>query len=273
VSEGDPQLDLPMEFTRRAARISKRASKKRRLHLPVIQQQLIADRTFSPLPGVPASRDVCRNGPRPCRFIRCRFHLWRIDDSDRAGRPGIRNVPRGEHGWTLPVEGDVPGESAGTTLSARWLKVRGLEIERECKVWIHARDGALELWEARTGTLDYWLAHVRPGEPVLVFDDDTTELVAKAELTQDGQLKLDRELPEALFMAVLTRARQTESCALDLIERGQAMTNEQVGDALGRHRTLVARIVREGLGKAIAAAEEMGIERGDFMRALMGDGK
>lgn len=35
--------------------------------------------------GVPKNRGECREGPRPCGYVRCKFHLWRIDADERAG--------------------------------------------------------------------------------------------------------------------------------------------------------------------------------------------
>ena len=81
---------------------------------------------------------------------------------------------------------------------------------------------------------------------------DTAELVAKATLRAPGELLLDRELPASVVTSssalILTRVREVASCALDEIERQGKMTNEQIGDGIGRHRTLVARIVRTGDG-------------------------
>lgn len=57
---------------------------------------------WMPLDGIPAGgRDECRNGERPCRYIKCRHHLWRLDPD----RPGPR--------WRGPL---------ATTLAARWLE-------------------------------------------------------------------------------------------------------------------------------------------------------
>lgn len=43
---------------------------------------------------VPAVRDECRDGHRPCPHIRCRAHLWLTLDHDRCGRPhGGRRPP------------------------------------------------------------------------------------------------------------------------------------------------------------------------------------
>jgi len=37
-------------------------------------------------PGVPATRGDCRDGPRPCPYLRCRFHLWLQEAEARPGR-------------------------------------------------------------------------------------------------------------------------------------------------------------------------------------------
>lgn len=41
---------------------------------------------FEPLPGVPSSRAECRDGERPCRYVRCKWHLWLVLGYDRSGR-------------------------------------------------------------------------------------------------------------------------------------------------------------------------------------------
>jgi hypothetical protein len=58
------------------------------------------------------------------------------------------------------------------------------------------------------------------------------------------------------------------SCALALIEKNGPMSNQQVADATGRHRTLIARLTKTAAIKAIETAKEMGIEPEDFIRAL-----
>jgi hypothetical protein len=50
--------------------------------LPVVRES----RSFTPLPGVPASRAECRDGERPCPYVRCKWHLWLVLGSDRPGR-------------------------------------------------------------------------------------------------------------------------------------------------------------------------------------------
>jgi hypothetical protein len=52
------------------------------LKLPVVDPRA----SFTPRPGVPASRSECRNGERPCPYVRCKWHLWLVLGSDRPGR-------------------------------------------------------------------------------------------------------------------------------------------------------------------------------------------
>ena len=54
------------------------------LKLPVVNSR--AASSFTPRPGVPASRSECRNGERPCPYVRCKWHLWLVLGSDRPGR-------------------------------------------------------------------------------------------------------------------------------------------------------------------------------------------
>lgn len=83
--------------------------------------------TFEPLPGVPRTRGDCPADREHtgCPYVRCRFHLWRIDggiDGNRAGRPGLARVPRNEKGLTVRFPGDMLGDRAPTTLMPRWLE-------------------------------------------------------------------------------------------------------------------------------------------------------
>lgn len=48
-----------------------------KLRLPVLEPENIPR---------PKTRADCERGPRPCPWWRCRFHLWRTDSVDRAGR-------------------------------------------------------------------------------------------------------------------------------------------------------------------------------------------
>jgi hypothetical protein len=61
-----------------------------------VRLKLIDGNTVELREGVPASRAECKDGPRPCGYVRCKFHLWRIDAADREGNPGF-----GEPGTTL----------------------------------------------------------------------------------------------------------------------------------------------------------------------------
>jgi hypothetical protein len=271
------QQSLPLgslTFTQRANKISRAASKRRRL--PVLQPQLIADSGFSPIEGVPATRADCPSTAHAiCPHVRCRYHLFLEDAEHRAGRPGLASVPRDERGLTLPSSGNAGAERPGTTLRPGWLKVRGLELEREVKVYVSPD---LELLETRRGTLDYWLKHTHAGEPLLAYDTVTLGLgdeplmLAQAELTTDHSVRFDRELPEYVINGssalLLRRVRPVASCALDEIERRGKMSNEQTGEAIARHRTLVGRETREALKKACRAAEELGMSVDDFLHGL-----
>lgn len=130
----------------------------------------------------PTTRAGCPTGV--CPHIRCRSHLWRVDSGDRAGRPGLSQVPRDRRGLTLPVIGNVGQKRAGTTLEARWLET--------------------------------------PVPP---------------------------------------------SCALDCADKGP-MSNEQIGDALNRHRTLIGKDVPDAMESAKARAREMGMSEEDLVRGL-----
>lgn len=255
-------------------RVKKSVPKKAKKHkLPVLQPQpeLLDEPHFGDN-HVPKTRADCPT-QRPCPHVRCRWNLFRIDAENRAGRPGLSSVPRDERGRTKRVMGDAGRGRPGTTLRPGWMRYRGLEIERECRVYITADGRILDVQG-----FDYWLEHVRVGEDVLVFDDDSGAVVAKARVAVGG-LAMDRALPEQLINSasalVLMRVREVSSCMLDEIARLGKMSNEQTGDAIGRHRTLVAREAKSALRKAVRTAEAMGMEREDFMGALMGmgDGK
>jgi hypothetical protein len=263
------QPPLPgLDYIGRAAAISKRASKeRRRKRLPVLQPELIADRGFEPQAGVPRTRSQCPTS-RPCPFVRCRWNLFMEDADHRAGRPGLSNVKRDSKGLTMSQPGDAGTDRPGTTLRPGWLKYKGLEVEREVRAYIHAGPEGVDLYETTHGAMDHWLRFTRPGEPVLVFDDDTSGVVARAQVMQDGRVKMDRELPESTFMVVLTRVRAVASCALDEIDRCGRLTNEQTGNALARHRTLIARENKRALEKAIRVAATMGMTAEDLLRGL-----
>jgi hypothetical protein len=273
----DKQPSLPLgDFTRRANEISKRASKERRKRrLPVLQSNLpIADKGFVPQEGVPKTRAECPV-ERHCSKVRCKWNLFIETGEHRSGRPGLGSVKRDKRGLTTSQPGCAGDERPGTTLRPGWLKVGGLEIEREVSVWLHMDVDGFSVNESRHGAMDYWLKHLRVGEPVHAIDSDQDsplygQAIAHAWLTPARELKFDR-YPDRMFV-VLRRVRPVSSCALDLIEQNGKLTNEQTGNALARHRTLVAREVRRALAKAIETAAEMGIEREDLMATLMAMG-
>jgi hypothetical protein len=132
---------------------------------------------WTPVNGnVPRTRGECPDY-RPCDRIHCREHLWRVDSSDRPGRPSLSKVPRlgkkptsGRGGWTVSVKGHM-GNERSTTLEPLWL--------------------------------------TNPAAP---------------------------------------------SCALDLAQAaaGKGMTNGEIAEALGRHRTLTARAWKLALRELIA---------------------
>ena len=66
-----------------------------RIRLPIARSAIAA--ASEPLP---ASRDECRDGPRPCPFIRCRWNLY----LDVLGPRTIRmNFPH-LHPWQVPPD-------------------------------------------------------------------------------------------------------------------------------------------------------------------------
>lgn len=71
---------------------------RRRVMLRVVDDPV----NWEPRAGVPAGgRAECRNGERPCPYVRCKHHLWLVLAEDREGAPG-------------------PGRE--TTLEPRWLE-------------------------------------------------------------------------------------------------------------------------------------------------------
>lgn len=59
---------------------------------------------WEPRSGLPAGgRAECKNGERPCPYVRCKWHLWLVVGGDRAGRR-----------W--------PGRAPRTTLLPAWLE-------------------------------------------------------------------------------------------------------------------------------------------------------
>ncbi len=61
------------------------------------QLRLIIDHdrpVFDAKPGLPpGGRAECRNGPRPCVYVRCGWHMWRQDPEHKQGRPWWKSPP------------------------------------------------------------------------------------------------------------------------------------------------------------------------------------
>jgi hypothetical protein len=275
-------------FSRRANVISRRAHRKRRVRLRVLNQRplpMLDKNDFPAREGVPATRADCPKGGY-CPHIRCRWHLARVDAEHRAGRPGLSNVKRDELGRTLRVEGDAGDERPGTTFEPRWR-----ELERTCKVAVYwGEDGRtveiepivpvnhetkpLFLFRKRmVGSWDVMRKRLHVGEPLEVYDETETR-IATAYLMPDESIAFDRN-PNAAAV-YLHRTRPVPSCALDEIDRCGTMSNEQIGDAIGRHRTGVAREIESAIvKKAMVTAAKMGMSEADLLRGLreIGAGK
>lgn len=251
--------------TKRANKISRKAHRKR---LPIYQPSLpVDDSGFADLAreGVPKTRGECPV-VRPCPYVRCRHHLFLVDADTRAGRPGLASVPRDAKGLTLAVAGDAGTAGPGTTLRPGWLKVRGLEIEREVKVYVTQDENGYTMTGVQYGMLEAWTAALLDDEPVLVYAGNV--LLASA-VMREGALRFNRELPEYALRSAdpltLERVRQVASCALDEAERGR-LSNAQIGARLGRHRTTIAPIVMEAGRKLV----EEGVDLRDVVEAMEG---
>ena len=256
---------------KRVYQASRRAGKKR---LPVLQPSLpVADMSFTPLPGVPATRADCPT-QRPCPYLRCRHHLFRLDAENRAGRPGLANVERDERGLTKSVSGTAGASRPGTTIVPKWL-----ELERHCRAAIEidatGRICAISVlgdaWgSGQTGgnAEAVWTAmRLHEGEALRLMSEDGTWTTRA--WYRDGSIVLERAPLLGQVLAVtITRVRGVSSCALDEIERVGVHSNEQAGNALGRHRTLVAREGKEAAAHAIAVAAEMGMSEDELMRGI-----
>jgi len=274
------QLDwLGGDLTPRLKRTTARANRKQ--SSTSAQRSLPIDDGFLPRVGTPGTRADCPDTSKQyCPYLRCRWHLARLDAQDRAGRPGLSAVPRDARGWTIAVEGDLGAQTAGTTADPTWL---GLESSAKMRVDYNKEGNVIGVetynpapetdlcnWPVggkHVGTWDMMSETLYVDEPIDVYND-LGERVCGARLTADGQLAFDGS-PGGAIVVTLRRVRLTESCALDAIARHGKMGNQAIGDCIGRHRTLVAREVKGALAKAIETGEDMGIERHELMGALM----
>lgn len=76
-------------------------------HLPVIPDGWEIKR------GVPPTRAECENGPRPCPWVNCRYHLWLVEGRDMPGRrygsktPPSELRPASPHTCALDITGPL----------------------------------------------------------------------------------------------------------------------------------------------------------------------
>lgn len=268
-SEPQHQLSLRLSGEGKAyPRVSPKKNKARGKRIAIENPTLsIREKRFLPLVGVPATRADCPPPSVYCPYVRCRHHLALITADHRAGRPGLAHVPRDRMGRTISAPGDA-GDCArsGTTVDPRWL-----ELERRMKCWVErGEDGRmLNLHACYEGEADLFMARLHVGEPIDLLDgevitgEETLPRIMGARLSITGNIMLDRE-PDGLFMFTLQRVRRVESCALNVADRG-VNSNQEVGAALGRHRTLVAREVK----RSGAKLREMGIDLRDVVKEEM----
>lgn len=251
----------------------KTSARQNRRPLPASTQGALplVSRRFLPVAGVPRTRAECPP-ERHCPHIRCRHHLFLEDADTRAGRPGLRSVQRDERGWTTSQPGEAGKDRAGTTVNPRWLTLQGepAELERCCPAWIWlGEDGQLEV---NVDPARWAHMKLRVGDALDVVNRIDDLRVTWARVAANDEIAFD-EMPhrhESMFV-YLVRKRLIQSCALDVADRGSS-TNEETGFHLGRHRTLVARINRQALRHGVENAEEAGMEREDFVRAIMSMG-
>lgn len=239
---------------------------------------------FLPVVGVPKTRAECPDTSKGhCPHLRCRWHLHRLDAEHRAGRPGLGNAPRDARGLVISQEGDLGDTTAGTTATPRWMELERsakmqLELDEEGNIvgaepYNMVSESSMLSWVMRgqwVGTWDMMADALYIDEPIDVFND-RGERVCGAKYTSSGALVFDAK-PNAIVVT-LRRVRGVPSCALDEIEKHGKMTNTQIGDALDRHRTLIAREIKGASRKACQRAEDMGIDQVDFVRALMSMGE
>jgi hypothetical protein len=90
-------------------------------------------------------------------------------------------------------------------------------------------------------------------------------------LSQPGDLGDERESTfEPRYIGADGELQIVPSCTLDeVLSLGRAMTNEEIGGRLGRHRTLVARQAKVALEKFVLKGKEWGIEPEDLLGALI----
>lgn len=281
MSDEPKQKPLPgFDYIGRAARISNRASKeRRRVSLPKYQPSLrIPDENVFPAEGgVPSSRASCPEGY--CNRIRCRSHLAMVDAEHRAGRPGLSHVARDERGWTQSVAGDVGDERAGTTFNPRWLRLEqtcrmnvywnadGRVDELEPVVTVNAEGKPIHLFRKWwVGSWETMRERLHVGERLEVYDENEKR-IGNAYWMPDDSIGFDVNIYATAVY--LVRPRPVSSCALNCIKQaGRAMTNSEVGDVLGRHRTLIARETKRALEKAKRIAAELGMSEADLLRGL-----
>lgn len=82
----------------------------------------------------PGSREQCANGPRPCPFVSCRYHLY-LDVNPRTGSIKL-NFPDKEV-WELEFtcaldvaeQGGITLERAGEILNLTRERIRQMEVD------------------------------------------------------------------------------------------------------------------------------------------------
>lgn len=114
-------------------------------------------RVFEPLPGVPSSRAECRDGERPCRYVRCKWHLWLVLGYERPGRR-------------------FDGRTPPSTLRAAWLEKK---IPASCTLDVAEQVG--ELGRALTCEQLGRLMGIRPSAVRAIAAEAMKKLAANAE--------------------------------------------------------------------------------------------
>jgi hypothetical protein len=269
----DPQPSLFIDTPAGRKRVYRNSRTSARKRLPVLQPSFpVRDAKFTPLPGVPKTRGDCPV-ERPCPHLMCRHHLFRLDAENRAGRPGLANVDRDERGLTKSITGDAGETRPGTKVPPKWL-----ELERHVRAAIETDDtGRIcainvlgDAWgSGQTGgnAEAAWAAmRLHEGEALRVMSEDGTWTTHA--WYRDGAVVLERAPQRPVLAVTITRVRGVPSCALDEIDRIGVHSNEQAGDALGRHRTLIAREGRKAAAHAIEVAKGMGMTEHEFMQGF-----